>query len=315
MQQPSNLPQQIRVTELRGLNERVSPSGLKPGEFSWLEGLYPSQTGLLSRVPGKTLLATAAGNPAIRSFCQTFNTNGDIVVQTQSGILAYTLDELFNRQTVPNLTPGTTPSSNDNEEAMSIAIMYQEESNGAVGGSISGVISGTDSASNTTTAYGRRLTTNPVNQSSTLVSFTASTNAGSGQPSTAGQWVLNPGTYRIRGWFTFSSSSSSSTGVQVELYNFTNSATQLDDGSAPIVGMAWNDTTGTTANLTAYLNGRFTVTGSNNTFNINQFGTPAGAGSIRGLSFCGRPSGVTATLVNAAAAKQRYATVEILKEP
>lgn len=310
MQKPSDLPQQIRVTELRGLNERVSPSGLRPGEFSWLEGLYPSQTGLLSRVPGKTLLATAPGNPAIRSFCQTFNTNGDIVVQTQSGILAYTLDELFNRQATPNLTPGTTPSSDDNEEAMSLAIMYQEENNGAVGGSIDGFVSGTSTAV-VTAAYGRRLTLNPVNQSSTLVSFTASTGGG-GVVSTAGQWVLNPGTYRIRAWLMFQATAAN-TGAQIALYNVTNSAVQVDDGSSPIVGLAYNDNASSDTNLLAFLNGRFTVTGGNNTFQINQYGL--GQTAIRNLNFCGRPSGSAQTLINGAAAKQRYATIEILKEP
>lgn len=311
MQQPSNLPQQIRVTQLGGVNERVTPSNLKPGEFSVQEGLYPSQVGLLSRVPGKTLLATVPGNMGVLSGCQTFNRNGDIVVQTESGILAYTLDELFNRQTIPNLTPGTTPGNPDNEENMSLAIMYQEENNGAAGGSIDGFLSGTSTAI-VTTAYGRRLTLNPVNQSSTLVSFAAST-GGSGAVSVAGQWVLSPGTYRIRGWFVFNTNGTS-TGVQVALYNFTNSAVQTDDGSSPIVGMAFEDSTGTTANITVYLNGRFTVATSNNTFQINQYGLPASSSGIRNLNFCGRPTGSSQTLINGAAAKQRYATIEILKE-
>lgn len=315
MQKPSELPQQIRVTQLRGLNERVSPSGLQAGEFSWLEGLYPSQTGLLSRVPGKTLLATTAGNAGILSMCQTFNTNGDIVVQTESGILAYTLDELYGRQTTPNLTPGTVPSSNDNEEAMSIAIMYHEEANGAVGGSIHGYTGTNDtggSGSVVGTAYGRKLTSNPTNQSSTLSSFTASTGGGS-SPATGGQWQLPAGTYRIRAWLMFQTVVAS-TGVQIALYNVTNSAVQLDDGGSAIVGLACTDLAGVAeANMTVYLNGRFVVSGSPQSFQIYQWGTPQTA--IRSQNFCGRPTGVTATLVNGAAALQRYATIEILKEP
>lgn len=323
MQQPSNLPQQIRVTELRGLNERVSPSGLRPGEFSWLEGLYPSQTGLLSRVPGKTLLATSPGNQAIRSFCQTFNTNGDIVVQTQSGILAYTLDELFGRQLTPSLTPGTTPGSDDNEEAMSMALMYQEEPNAQVGGSIRGWISGTDNvstANNFDVPSGRRLTANPVNQSSTLVSFTAST-AGAGASSTAGQFVLSPGTYRIDSWFIFGTSSAA-LGVNVALYNVTNSGIQLDASTGgtgsttpqPIIASAMQVAMSTNYNFVVCLQGRFTVSSSNNTFEIVQAVSTSNT-VARDKNLCGFPTLITAAIVGGAAPLERYAMVKILKEP
>lgn len=323
MQQPSNLPQQIRVTQLGGVNERVTPSGLKAGEFSYLEGLYPSQTGLLSRVPGKTLLSTVAGSAGILSMCQTFNSNGDIVVQTESGILAYTLDELFNRQTVPNLTPGTTPGSNVEEEGMSMALMYQEEANGQAGGSLRGWLSGTDNVS-TANAFdipsGRRLTSNPVNQSSTLVSFTAST-GGAGASSTAGQFVLAPATYRIHAWFVFGSSSAA-LGVNVALYNITTSGIQLDaftggTGSTtpqPIIGSAVQIATTTNYNFLVEMEGRFTVSSSNNTFQFVQ-AVSTSSTVARDKNLCGFPTLITASIVAGAAPLERYAMVKILKEP
>lgn len=322
MQPPSTLPQQIRVTELHGLNERVSPSQLRPGEFSYLEGLYPSQSGLLSRVPGKELLATVPGNSQILSFCQTFNRNGDVLVQTRSGILAYTLDELYGRQTVPNLTPGTTPGTNVEEEGMSMAILYQEEANGVAGGSLDGWISGSPNTALINTFYGRRLTKNPVNQSSTIVSFTAST-GGSGAVSTAGQFVLAPGTYRIKGELLFGSVGANNTQVEVGLYNVTNGGFQLDDGTGsttaqPIKASASafsNGVTGFNANFGATLRGRFIVSSSSNTFEIRQAALVQA--TARQLDACGYPSGMSnsGVFMGGAAPLQRYAWVEILKEP
>lgn len=319
MEQPSKLPQQLRVTQLGGVNERVSPSQLRPGEFSHLEGLYPSANGLLSRVPGKQLLATLPGGTNVLKITQTFNSKGDILVHTDSGRFVYTLDELYGRQTIPNLTPGTVPGGNDNEEAMSIAIIYQEEANAVPGGSAQGFISGTDTTGAANTFYGRRLTNNPTNQSSTLVSFTASTGGG-GAVSTPGQFVLSPATYRIRAWFLFGLPGSSSGGITVGLYNNTLAQFQLEDGTGttsahPIIGSAEIiNVPGTVfANTAAHFSGRFIVTGSNNTFQIMQAG--ATTGQARDKTFGGNASGLTSANVNAAAALQRYGMIEILKEP
>lgn len=322
MQQPPALPQQINVTELHGVNERSSPANLRPGEFSYLEGLYPSQNGLLSRIPGKVLLATTAGNAGLLSGCQTFNRNGDIVFQTTSGIIAYTLDELRNRQTVPNLTPGTSPGSNVEEEGMSIAIMYQEEANGVAGGTIDGWISG--SSPNTAlvnTFYGRRLNKNPVNQSSTIVSFTASTGGG-GAFSTPGTFTLAPATYRVKAWFTFGVTGADNAVVELGLWNNTTSGFQLDDGTGsttaqPIkASQAFSSgVSGLNLNVNCFLQGRFTVTSSNNDFYFKQAMNLQV--SARLLACCGFASGMnnSGVFMAGAAPLQRYALVEILKEP
>lgn len=323
-EQASKEPQDIRVTTLGGLNERVSPANLRQGEFSVLDGMYPSQVGLQSRIPGKVALATLPGFTNILQIRQTFNRNGDILVQSDLGRIAYTLDELQGRTpTAPNLTPGTTPGTNVEEESMSIAIMYQEESNGQSGGSAAGFLTGTDASSLGNTLYGRRLTANPVNQSSTLVSFTASTGGG-GSVSTPGQFVLAPGTYRITGWFVYSSSSVALSAT-IGLYNITLSQFQTDDGTGStspksIIASVQQIAPTNNYNFICSLNGRFVVSTSNNTFQINHAvaSTTAGNGNTiaRDKNLCGLAlTPVTLAQFGGAAPLERYAMVQILKEP
>jgi|GEM_PF-5296390 len=320
MQQPSNLPQQIRVPTLGGINERVTQSGLKPGEFSYLEGLFPDQVGQLARVPGKVLKITLPGGVPVLQITQTFNRNGDLLFQTSTGRFAATLDEVQGRQTTPNLTPGTTPGTPTSEESMSIAIMYQEEANTVNGGSIAGWLSGTDNTSTNNTFYPRRLTTCPTNQSATLSFFTAST-GGSLAASTGGQFVLPAGTYRIKAALTFGVPANPA-GYIFGLWSVTGSVFQLDDnsgpagGGSPIIGMVPYSNMATNGNFIGYLEGRFVVSGSPVTFEIMQ--AVAGVSNEgRNKTTCGTPSGLTGSgaQVNGAAAKERYAVVEILKEP
>lgn len=325
MQQPSNLPQQIRVPKLGGINERVSVSGLEPGEFSYQEGLYANQVGQLSRVPGKVLKLSIPNGTPILQLTQTFNRNGDVLIQTTTGRYAATLDEIQGRLAPFNLTPGTNPGTPTAEEAMSIGIMFQEEANGVNGGSIGGWISGTDNASLTNTLYPRRLTICPSNQSSAISSFAAST-GGSGGASVAGTFTLATGTYRIKAWLTFSSGSGASasfpSGFLVGLWNTASSGSfQLDDGSGPAGGgapiiaqVAYSNTTAS-GNIVAYLEGRFVVSGSPATFQIMQAVVGAATAGARVKTMCGNAAGFSATLVNGAAPKERYATVEILQEP
>lgn len=314
-QAATNDPETIRVAQVGGLNERVSPSNLRPGEFLHLEGLYPSQVGLLSRIPGKEPLAIVPGNTNILQITQTFNINGDILIHTDSGRFAYTLDELLGRATGYNLTPGTTPSGNVEEEGMSQAIMLQMEGISVGGGSAQGYLAPTDSSSAANTFYGRRLTSNPVNESSTLVSFAASTGGTGGAGSTPGQFVLSPATYRITAWFTFFGLAANGISATVALYNNTTSSYQLNtDGVTPIIGTAaFGPTTSSGQNnFLVNLKGRFTVTGSNSTFQINH---AAGTqNQARSIVFGGTPSAVTTT-IGGFSPNSTFGLVEILKEP
>jgi hypothetical protein len=312
MEQPSQLPKQVTVNELGGLNERVSPAGLQAGQFTVLEGLYPSQNGQQSRINGKNILAVVAGSPAIINVTDTF---GCILVQHANGRTAYTIDELRGRQTNPNITP----VNGVEEEAMSMAMILQEEANGVPGGSAQGYISGTDSSSLANVMYGRRLTKMTVNQSSTVTTFTAST-GGSSAVSTAGQFVLAPGTYRIDATFVFGSvSGNGGINAAIGLYNVTNAQFQLDDGSggtpSPMLATVASGNSGT-FNVECSLIGRFVVAGAANTFQFNQAGSTNG--EVRDAAanrFGGIARGISATIVNGAAPLERYAVVKILKEP
>lgn len=313
-EQASTEPQDIRVTTLGGLNERVSPANLRPGEFSVLEGMYPSQVGLQSRIPGKVALSTLLNGTNILQICQTFNQNGDILVQTDSGRVAYTLDELLGRSpTPPNLTPGTTPSTNVEEESMSMALIVQSESFASFSGSVDGWVSAGSTAS-ASTFYPRRLTAMLVNESSTVVTFTAST-GGAGAPSTLGTFQLAPAVYRISADFTFGVvTTASNLAAIIGLYNTTTSLFQVHTGtSIPIMATAVFNTVGSTNNVIAHMEGQFTVTGSNNTFQIQQEAGTTTQG--RSINFGGFPTGITAANVNGSAVNPTYALVKILKEP
>lgn len=322
MEQPSNVPF-IQGRILGGLNERESPANLnlqegRPIEWSALEGLYPSQNGLLSRIPGKNLLAVIPSNSAILQITPTYNHFGDILIQTNMGRFAYTLDQLLGRETVPNLD-----AINVEEEAMGLALMFHEEANGVSGGSIGGWVSGgPDNASSPQQFYPRRLTVNQTNQSSTLSGFSAST-GGAGGPSSGGTFTVVPGNYRIEAEFLFGVPNTPMEAT-VGLWNTAGSgAFQLDDGSGigasaePIISTALNSSS-SSANFSVKLMGRFVVAGSPSTFQIMQAVNTQGSGNTtnaRSLTACGNPSsGVTAT-VNTALPKMRYGWVKILQEP
>lgn len=117
-----------------GIDQRSSPDDFDEGghpTFTTVEGLYPSQDGLLSRVPGKSMLALLSGEVILTIF-QPFDSTGNILVQTDQNLYAYTLDELLGRI----YTPTITASAGTEDEGMSIAILSHRLANAVNGGPI-----------------------------------------------------------------------------------------------------------------------------------------------------------------------------------
>lgn len=216
MERATNDPS-LRLSDLRGVNERVSRDQIPPGQWEILEGMYPARSGMLERIPGKQYLANFGSR--ILAIHPTNDGSGNILIQTENDLQSTTLDELYNRV----YTPSINYLSISEEDTMSMAVIVQRESNGVNGGSPRGYLTGTDSGAAVNTFYGRRLTHLLVNESSTVQSFTAST-GGAGAVSTAGQFVLTPGTYRIRAVLEYGSIDLGTTGtlsIAAGLYNTT----------------------------------------------------------------------------------------------
>lgn len=309
MTRDSNIPE-LKIPALEGLNERMSPSALPLGQWRELNGLYPAEAGLLQRIPGKTQFTQLAGNPAVWNLHQTNDGSGNILVQTPTSLQVFTLDELRNRTYSPSLSYTTLTE----EESMSMAVMVQMEANAVKGGSIQGYISGTDSSAAAKTFYGRRLTNMLFNESSTIVTFTAST-GGAGAASTAGTFVLAPGTYRIRGYCLFNNFGSAGTFI-AGLYNNTDARFEYHNttggaGTEPILFTIVRGGANDNANLVATVDTGFIVSTSNKTFQISQEADITTTG--RRLDCCGSFDTLTDTNVNSAAAKFYYTYITILK--
>lgn len=295
----------LPIPTLGGLNERPSPANLQAGQFDVLEGLYPKQIGLLARIPGKTLLAQITGK--VLSFGVTNNVNGDILIQTTTGLYAFTLDELRSRATTPSLTFASIAE----EETMSMAIIVQREANTVNGGSIRGFISGTDSGSSTDTFYPRRLTNMLINESSTVSTFTA---AGSGAgAASSGSFTLVPGVYRITCRASFSAVSSAF-GIVIGLWNATAGAFEVQTGGTSpndcvIATAGYAAGTAIASPVVAEFDASITVSSTNKTFEIRQ----KASGSTGGLTFGGAINNMTGANVGGAAALNVYCWVKILK--
>lgn len=309
MAEKDTLNNELRLQALLGINERVAPNAVPVGQWNELEGLYPARAGLLQRIPGKSQYLKL--NSPVWSIHQADDGSGNIFIQTPNALYAYTLDELLSRTYSPTLEY----TSLDEEETMSMAVIVQKEANGADGGSIDGYLSGSSSAT-ADTFYGRRLTHNLFNESSTLVSFTAST-GGSGAASTAGQFVLAPGTYRIRGFFTFNNDGN--VGAYLcGLYNVTDARfeyhrTTGGAGTDPILSTIMRGGGSDNANMVASIDTGFEVTSSNKTFEIRQKIAAAANTVPRDLSCCGKSEAATNANVNGASAPYYYAYITILK--
>lgn len=301
---------EIRHKGLLGLNERLSPDNSE-SSFDVCRGLYPSQQGLLSRLPGsRILLMVGDGTERIFGFRAAEDGTGNIFVQTDVALYSITLDELRRGITPAEVAPDIIPTPITDEDAMSMAIIVQKEANTQDGGSIDGFLSGTSTAL-TDTMYGRRLTHMLINQSSTVVTFTAST-GGSGAVSMDGTFELSPGTYRITAHLTYCPDNSASpAGVCAGLYNVTDSAFETYDGSVPILATVGAGASTDSSNYVLVIDAGFTVSTSNKTFQISQ--KARDQAYARNLKACGKKDSMTGANVNAAAATQTFAIIKILK--
>jgi len=312
--------QEIRVKQLLGLNERLSPDNNNT-EFDICRGLYPSQQGLLSRVPGKTLL-TIIEDERILGLCQTNDGSGNILIQTDQHLYAATLDELLGRVYTPSIV--YTPVSD--EDAMSMALIVQQIDptdavggttyNTLPGGSIMGQLSGTDSTSADDTFYPRRLNQMLINESTTVVSFVPSTAATNAAASASeNKFELAPGSYRTTIRLVYCGDGASSYGIAFGLWNVTSSAFEVYAGtSVPICGTPVKISSADSVNVVAALECAFTVSTTNKFYQIMQ--KCSGHGSSQGgrfISTGGKIDLMTGANVNAEKTRQTFAFVKILK--
>lgn len=307
---------EIRVKKLRGLNERQSPDNNDESDFDICRGLYPSRVGLLSRLPGSTLLSIIGeGEESVLGFCQTFFNDG-ILIQSSESLYRATLAELQGREA--DATDFIFTARNE-EETMSMAILLQSESNNTNGGSAKGQQTGTETTSAADTWYGRRITAMPVNESSTVASVSYSTGGGSGF-STEGTFTLAPGSYRITVTATYNLIGQSSGGVGAAmfgLYNVTDGAFQKmsDNATYFLSTVVSSSNSGEKDNTVSILDGPFTVSSSNKTFAIRHKG--GGNSVVRDIRFCGRRSDLTSTtsgaITGTTATNEVYMIIKILK--
>lgn len=296
MDRDSKFPD-LKVTRMGGIDQRSSPDSFDNEghpSFSILEGMYPSQDGLLSRVPGKTLLAILPGE-IILNICQPFDSTGNILVQTSQNLYAFTLDELLGR----TYTPTVTPSSGSEDEGMSLAIMSHKTANATNGGAL-------DATSTVDTFYTRTLNTNEVNQATIITAFSGNA------------FTLATGTYRIHADIIWNplGSGTAIVGTAAGLFNNTSSTFEVyAGGSEPILATAGKASTASVnegGNQVITLDAVFTVSGSTS-YSIKQKVSVSAAGT--GTSFCGaHDQCVNNANVNGAKSQNYYLLVKIWKQ-
>jgi hypothetical protein len=301
--QTSTQDPQYQLVRLGGLNERFSPHALPAPDFSALHGLYPARDGALSRLPGIRPLALAGdGDVAVWQIFQPNDGTDNLIVQTSDGTeRIFTLDELFGRTVVSDLT--YTPLQDD--EDMPTAIILQDAANGVDGGSI---------GASTNTWYDRDLTSNPLNEDSIIVAFDAALDT----------FTLAPGTYRIRGYaqaaFTVDQDGA---GADTVVVGYQAALDNITDGVTTATGspMQWSfarvtagmELTWGPYTLESKFDDTFDVTGSNKVFKIkNIYNTTASDGGTAFTRVTGKAAGATAVL-NGAAVRQPYLKLVISK--
>lgn len=247
-------PQQIQINALGGIDERISPANLRLGTFDRLEGLYPAKSGLMERIPGKTTLATLAGNPAILAIHQCNDAAGNILIQTATDVQVFTLDELLGRTPAANTlvpVPPTPPVSNtEEEEFMSQAILIHRAASGDGGGAVSYA------------TWGKRTITDivtQVNPDGTAASFVTSL--------ASDVFTLSAGTYRVNIRCCQSTTNASNFGIRLQ--NTTAGANAFASyGLLQAAGQ--KPVTSGTSNFWVELDGWFKITAGAN-FEIQEF--------------------------------------------
>lgn len=321
MDLPTNDPA-IRLSELGGVNERASRDQIPPGQWEILEGMYPARSGMLERIPGRTLLSSFGSR--ILAIHPTNDGTGNILLHTEDGLQSTNIDVLLNRTYTPDLSLTPVPEEDD----MSMALIVQREANGVNGGSPRGYLTGTDSGIASNTFYGRRLTHLLINENDslgvpTVNTFTAST-GGTAAVSTEGTFVLVPGTYRIKAELLYNSTSTTErwVGAVAGLYNTTAARfeyhrTTGGSGTEPIISTVFSSNVNQGVNTAVHI-GETSIyiapADGNQTYAIRH-ALIMSTGTLPDLyafnTFCGRfPSSLTAS-VNGSAAQMQYAAISI----
>jgi hypothetical protein len=227
----------------------------------------------------------------------------NIIVQTSDGVERLSsLNELFGRPVISNLTYTPVPD----EEDMPTAQFIQDTGSAADGGII---------GANTNTWYVRELTSNPINESSIVVSFT---------PGAAATFELAPGTYRIRGFVSAAFTiDQDSTLADTVICSFQTALVDLTSGITTVTGSpAVHSLTRTVASGAEYTWGpvtvhsffddTFDVVGTNKTFNIQNIYLASSTDGSNITRVTGKASNCNATL-NGAAVRQPYLKLNISK--
>lgn len=197
----------ITVEEIKGLNERRTFANPDQGELDILKGAIPNIQGTLTKFNGIKLLLEL-GDQKILNICQTNDSRGNILVQTDQFLYQYSSDEFFGQPIyVPNFNYTALPE----EENMAQAILVHFATSGTNGGS-------------STTSYAARpLNTivSQLNPDGTAASFVSAVST---------TFTLAIGKYRINGWAK-GSAAATTTSMRAQVYN-TNISTPAWSGAA-----------------------------------------------------------------------------------
>lgn len=248
MEKPSK-GSEIKITTLKGINLRSGRNRLSAGECDRIYGLYPSQTGLLGKMPGKTTWRVFEQDEVpseVLQVGQIFDGTGNIVIQAGDTIGLYSLDELLNRQASFSLSPSSSSGANP-----PAAIIAHTESAGTNGGSIGA----TDNV-----FYTRTLNTLMSNGGSIVTSLSGNS------------FTLGIGTYRIKASMAFGKPLNT-THCRMGLWSVSQSVFKLHSDSAnEIFGVTGAKQTAIRAGSNDFVTimGRFTIEASSETFQIRQ---------------------------------------------
>lgn len=164
------------VEALRGLNERKKFSNDEPGVFDILRGVVPTTFNTLTRPGGIQILQMLQGE-MILGICQTNDSNGNIIVQTDKAIRIINESDFFGDTVATNLVP--VPNTDD--DIMPRALLQHSATSGTAGGTLAATL----------TQMPMSEIVSQVNADGTAAAFcTLATN----------QWTLQAGVYILKGW-------------------------------------------------------------------------------------------------------------------
>lgn len=120
----------ITIEQLRGLNERQQFANVDLGAMDYLKGVIPTTFNTLTRPGAIALLQTISPSEMVLQICQTNDSNGNIIVQTDKAIRIMNEEEFFGSIYVPNFV--NVPVQDD--EIMPRAILVHTAVSGGLGG-------------------------------------------------------------------------------------------------------------------------------------------------------------------------------------